>query len=886
MKKMQLLLIILALQSVNSFSSEEKGLIFWTDFNYYKNNEIDYKIKRGGYFKLEESETPDIQPPPIVPNPKPTPNPSIPAPPKYIFYNKVFYEGNNLFTGQSPLGGDLTLSAANDIGMGSIMTGYTITNNNTITLNTNPEYATMIGMQGSGGGEIVNGTSGTIDVNSFAGVGMSIEGKGRAVNHGVINVSDVGNGIQLSGDSTGENSSSGTINLDDSQAMGVYVSGGTSGTKFENNGTIAGYSFAGMNISGLGTLENNGTISNTNGYAGIYVINGGTGINRGDITMADGRVGMYVSKGSITNDGTITMTTLNSGNNALLYPSSGMHVSNSGTAINNGTINIGVSTTDTIQGFSGMAGVGNVVLENNGNINLYATDVSSAKNSDVFDFAFNLSSGAVGVNKASGTINLGENGFLVTGGNLYNWGKIVINLNNNGVSIPYNKGKLIMEKGGTITPLNLHLKQDIYIGQSYLEKRYTDSAILNLDQSIIDSAKSIKSNSIVYDIETENGLILSQRKNFKVLTNDSIGEYLEDIYYDSNSGEKDDMFDALISADNNQDFEKRVDEIFGRKYFPTLIYQTKDAITFGNDTIIDQISRKTQATGKESYILGYSFEKFRKGSRDGNLGYDESLNSVFLGKNYPLNSELSTGWILSYTRMDSDFKEGAGKREDNLFQGTGYLNYNKDDVNAFGGVFLGYSKGDLTRDVNLEYLKYNGDLTGVEYKRLNESLNSDIKNWYVGGMGKVSKVYNLSSIFIEPEGRIESMGVFQKRINEGGGTYNLDIDEMKGFLNTAYIGADIGRVFDIHKTNLKLSINAGLKQDLNSIDDNIKFKIKSLGEETGKIDIENKNRFSQELGMKVEVGNLWNGLSVYGDYKYYFSKDDSWKVSAGLSYVF
>ncbi|WP_407536918.1 hypothetical protein [Cetobacterium somerae] len=65
----------------------------------------------------------------------------------------------------------------------------------------------------------------------------------------------------------------------------------------------------------------------------------------------------------------------------------------------------------------------------------------------------------------------------------------------------------------------------------------------------------------------------------------------------------------------------------------------------------------------------------------------------------------------------------------------------------------------------------------------------------------------------------------------------------------------------------------------------MKFKVQSLGNETGNINIDNKNRFSQEMGINVKVGELQTGLSIYTNYSYEFSKDDSWKIGAGISYI-
>ncbi|MGL4802075.1 MAG: autotransporter outer membrane beta-barrel domain-containing protein, partial [Cetobacterium sp.] len=232
------------------------------------------------------------------------------------------------------------------------------------------------------------------------------------------------------------------------------------------------------------------------------------------------------------------------------------------------------------------------------------------------------------------------------------------------------------------------------------------------------------------------------------------------------------------------------------------------------------------------------------------------------------------------------FEDGKGKREDNMFQGTGYLNYNKDTVNAFGSFFVGYSKGDLDRSVQLGYLDYNDDFSDITFENLNEKLSSDIKNYYVGALGKISKRYEFDPIYLEPIAKIEGIGIFQRGISESGGTYNLDLDNLNGFLSSGYVGTGLGKIFNVGKGSLNLALNLGVKQELNSLDETVKFKVNSLGSETGEIDLKNKNRFSKEVGVRAEVGNLWDGLSLYGEYKYIFSEDNSWRVAGGIRVKF
>ena len=885
---------------------------------YFKNQEEDYYLKNGSLYSRKEIETPPSVEPPIVPpvvppikppvvvppvikpveppvkppTPvEPIPNPTVPETPpppveKYIFYNNVFYEGNDLKTGISPLGGDLTVDTSNKIGMGSIKEGYTIENENTISLDKLPEIQTLVGMQGSNGGTIINQDSGIINIASYGGIGMNILNSGYAENNGTINATMLFSNntvaMQLLGNGKGVNN--GTINLYSSYTVGATVENGS----FVNNGNILGAARYGMAVTGKGNIENasSGKISLLAVFAGMYVSGGGSGINNGEITVLDGTSAMMTTNGSIINNGTMTMTTpsYNIGNNPLEIPNGAMFVNGFGTAINSesGVINIGTPDV-TLKGYRAMTGEGVVVLENRGTINMYTATINENQKLTT-NFAYFLTEGAIGKNMSTGVINLGEYGVVNYGGTVYNWGTInKIAANKEEISL---NGKLVMEDTGIMNSPGTEMYETVLIGRSYTGENYIDSSILNLDASIPANYKNVKSNSILYEVIENNGIYEFKRNSFEILTDDILGKYLEDIYYDSNNPTKNELFDILTSSESGAQFEWYLDEVFGRGYFPSLIYQTNDAIVFTNETILNQISEKTQATNKESYIFGYSFEKMKKSGYENILGYTDELNSFFIGKNYPIKESLSSGWILSYTRLNSKFEDGKGKREDNMFQGTGYLNYNKDTVNAFGSFFVGYSKGDLDRSVQLGYLDYNDDFSDITFENLNEKLSSDIKNYYVGALGKISKRYEFDPIYLEPIAKIEGIGIFQRGISESGGTYNLDLDNLNGFLSSGYVGTGLGKIFNVGKGSLNLALNLGVKQELNSLNETVKFKVNSLGSETGEIDLKNKNRFSKEVGVRAEVGNLWDGLSFYGEYKYIFSEDNSWKVSGGIRVKF
>jgi hypothetical protein len=234
-------------------------------------------------------------------------------------------------------------------------------------------------------------------------------------------------------------------------------------------------------------------------------------------------------------------------------------------------------------------------------------------------------------------------------------------------------------------------------------------------------------------------------------------------------------------------------------------------------------------------------------------------NKIFIGKRYPTNLKLDSGWTLSYVKMDTNLKSSLRTPQ----------------------------IGDIDEGVNVAYLKYSEDLIGFSCENLDDSLKSSLKNHFYGGMGKVSKKINVEdSIYIEPMGKLQSIAVFQRSINENYGNYNVSLDNLNGILNTLYLGMGVGKQYFQDSNIVDFSMSAGVKQDLNSIDEDIKYRNRVLTEENGGGNLKDKNDLSHEVGLSGAIGNPTTGVSFYTGYKYFFTEDNSWKVTAGVSYIF
>ena len=214
------------------------------------------------------------------------------------------------------------------------------------------------------------------------------------------------------------------------------------------------------------------------------------------------------------------------------------------------------------------------------------------------------------------------------------------------------------------------------------------------------------------------------------------------------------------------------------------------------------------------------------------------------------------------------------------------MNYNQNDVKGVGAIYLGFAKGDIKRNFNLTYLDYSDSMP--KYTNINDRYKGDTKNFYIGTSGKISKRYNLSSIFVEPELSAYLMGVFQNKINESGGEFNLHVDELNRFFSKVKTEVGIGKVFTpIDNYQLTFKVIGALAQEINSPNDDLKVSLKGIAGEKGKIKVNRDNQFSKEVGAKVNLEKIGNAsLEFYVDYRYIFEDDDSWKAGGGVVYKF
>lgn len=664
----------------------------------------------------------------------------------------IFVHGSGIAVNEGTI--DISGSKAAVIVKGS----GSITNRGTITFSD-----TTYGMLASDGGTIIQDSDTPLVVQNGSSAAMAVLNSGNLINRTEVDATFAQTALYLTGSATGTNS--GTIRYS-MLGYGVILDNTTSDAMFINEGLIddeypgpfnsTGGGSAGIVLRGSGTVKNYGTIINDSGLSGISIDGNGYGYNyeTGVITVTGNRFGMKGSNGAtLYNYGTIDVIPQY---DVVIYPNGGMYLDGYGVAVNYGNISVGGSN------FNGMASSGDNTIINGKGGTIEVLDNSSSSS------AFYMKGGKA-INY--GTVKLGTGALLVTGGTLQNWGHLdAPNGIRNGTG-----GSLIMEKGGTSSTV----LSEATIGFSYFPDFYSKGDTNYIPANLTFRADKIISPSYIYEVSGTSDSLLVRRKSFTEISESGIGNYLEKIYFDDNNSHKDRFFSYLKESQTSRDYDAHLNTFFGRDLYPILAFQTRDIVKFTTDNILNNLEKKLPPEKKFSWVVGYIFENYRDEGFDNVEGYKESLNGFYLGSQFRYDSFSDWGAIFSYTRSDSKFYSNLGKRDDNFFQGTLFKNYEKDDMQGIAALYVGYGSGDLTR--RKSYLQ--------------EESTGNLKNFYVGASGKVSKKYNLNSFFLEPEGKIHTLGIFQKNIGETGGEFPLEVSGFNKFFSRTSLLLGVGKDF-------------------------------------------------------------------------------------------
>ena len=659
-------------------------------------------------------------------------------------------------------------------------------------------------------------------IEATIGSGILSEGTGIAINKGNIDInSTAGNGLISKQTGTILNDTTGVITL--------------------NNGSTA------MTIKDSGTGENKGKLVVNHTNAQAVSVFGGKFVNNGIIENNSNFLGqgIFTRAGEVENNGIINMN----GNSG-----TGIFARDNAKLINSGTINLN-STSNT--GISVLGANVQAINTNTGVINLNGTN----------GVGVSISEGAKFTNNGQIVIKAGTTGNR----EIVNNGGIILNkglIKSNGVFEIDSNGIFEIGKNGVIEAKevigNIKLSNDLTFNN------YSDV----ISEEILKTENyqgNISSDSVLYSTtteKTENGyLVTLERKEFTgILENKGLGNYLES-NYTNGSTEKDKLFNELKLSKNEKSLNEKINNVFGNNILPNLKKQTLDLIKYTKDTLVKNVF-KSKATKEIRTIAGYDYKKNEIKSSENLSGYDESINSIFLGVDKEVAQNLRVGGILTIGELNSNYTFQNANRKDSNLQANIFTQYEKNGLNYVFNGFIGGTNGELKRKVQLE--------------TINSKLSTNLESRYIGFNNIITKKIDKNGFILEPQIQINATYLKMNGLDESG---EFGIKTSKENIKSFEVGTGVilERSFATNEYVITPKLGANYFYEFGNpykVFDGQMLDISTDKFEISKNSID-RGRTELILGVDIEKGNL----KIYGDYKYLVEREEN-LLSAGLIYKF
>ena len=646
------------------------------------------------------------------------------------------------------------------------------------------------------------------------------------------------------------------------EGMGVYQSSGT----FTNKGTIY--------VPGNGYDVDNDGYTDSNGGYGVY-IDGGVAINEGKIIsdppyeisaglMPTRGIGMEAHGGEIINgengvieNQLISMYAIGKGSNAINKGTINTHniglmALDGATATNHGTINAWFEGTEN---FPAESMIGLYASSYNGS----TTKVINSEKGVVYGAIKTEGPAATVVNY--GTIHGTE--IISMKGNIENYGTITgIPTKPEGLVISSENGKFIQGVNGKLEADKVN--GDIYLAGDYTKDNYSDEIKVNTDNiSIKEHNGEIKSNSVMYNYNSDNKTL--DRKNFnEIVQNSAIADYLENNYVDGDVLRQE-IFNNLKAIDNNKDFNKATNNLFGNDVYPNMTRQTMDMINFNKQVMVDNIFNVN--TSKDLRVIG-GLDYKNIDTKSSNLsGYDEDVKAVFFGADKALSETQRLGVMANVGTLESKYDMNNAKREDTFFQGNIYHTYNKNNFSLTNNLFAGVSSGEVERD--------------IKFANVEGHSKGDLDNKWIGLQNIASYRFDTDYFFFKPKLEANFTYLMQDSVKEDG-NYGLEIEKSEKLSVEGGAGLEIGK--DLYYNDYKVTLKAGanIYHEFANPYDGTDVKLRNVSTDTLKL-ADNDNDTRKDVSLRIELEKN-NSFGIYGEYKHLF--DDKNMFQVGMNYRF
>lgn len=811
----------------------------------------------------------------------------------------------------------ITGSSLDDISHGMKTTDGTARNDATITID--DEKSSGIWATGTTGQGVNNGT---INIEGVSSSGLIVDGADSIITNtitGIVNINDEkGIGMHVK---AGKAYNQGTINLNGSKGIGILVESGSAINSGKISYTGTAGDIIGMTTTGTGTTLTNAATGKIEIKNGLGMSVSGTGlaaINNGEITSA---FGMYALAGStITNNSTGTISATDTGmyasgadskayNYGTISSTSvgayGMYTDVGGLAVNEGTIDLNAN------GVTGMSadGVdskavnkGTIRLTGSDVVGMYATNGASISNEgsiiitdvnsigmeaigidggdpateddDVISRIYNTGTITIDGNNCNGGncggnfIKLGTKAEFVNGGLTYSTHAINFDEMTNG-----GQGKVMIADGGSFEAPDISGKvyADSSIVKDSFDKYYTNenSFIGNSEDLDLESYSFMFEASLVENEDGNQDVVMTMKDFDEVVSDKSMSDYLSNSY--DELGEREDtsdaagqnankIFNALKSANNQNGFNRTLNNQLGLDFFPSLAHQNLEIIKSLDRQINNSLFANTDPR-EVTAMFGYDFVTKDQERSGAVQGYEENANSVYALVEKRHNNNFSYGAGFSLTKLDSKYDNGS-KRDDVMINLLAPLKYRADSYTFVSVPRVGYGWGDYNRRAG------------------SDTYNADTKNYYYGITNEARKDIDLGLFILEPTAEFNILGVYQAKTKE---TRQITVDSTNNISAEAGLGLYAKKSVEFDEDNkLKIRAGATLYKEFGDYD-NAKASMFGL---SGNYNVKGYERDNSRGVISGRLDYTHKTINFYTEASRTIERDNSYDIRAGVEFRF